>query len=70
VEEGAPIAKSAASPRRKIPKGRNPAAGILDARHLGEIRPDEIDQIDMQKILEDSERVRNLESNEPDTPET
>ena len=65
-----PTEKSTATPRRQTPGHRNPAAGILDARHLGEIRPDEIDQIDMQKLLEDSERVRNPESNEPETPET
>ena len=54
---------------KKPTRRRPPGTGILNARHLGDIRPEDVDQIDMQKLLDDSPRLQTPESNELNEPE-
>ncbi|MAC20492.1 MAG: hypothetical protein CMJ23_12605 [Phycisphaerae bacterium] len=55
--------------KKKATRRPPPGTGILNARHLGDIQPNEVDQIDMQKLLDDSERLQTPESNETNVPE-
>lgn len=42
--------------------------GILEAEHLADIDPDQIDRIDMNRLIDDSDRLRERPGDEPGNP--